>query len=174
MLDVIKKRRSHRDFLNKPVEDEKIKEILKAAMFVPSARNQRLWEFIVVKDQKTKDALAQTKQHSAFVNKAPVIIVIISRTEGPNPFWWLEDAFIVANQIYLEATNQELGTCCIQIYGSKRESGEDAEAYIKKVLQIPEYFGVACIMPIGYPIEILPEHRDSEFEIEKVHYEKYT
>lgn len=173
MLDVIKKRRSHRDYLDKQIEEEKLIEILKAAMFSPSARHQRLWEFIVVKDKKLRDLLAQTKLHSSFANKAPIIIVIISKPSEPNPSWWLEDAFIAATQIYLETTNQGLGTCCIQIYGSKRDNDDDCENYVKELLNIPKDMHVACLMPIGYPKENLPEHNDKEFEKNKIHYEVF-
>ena len=172
VLDVIKKRRSHRDFLDKGVEEEKINEILKAAMFSPTARHQRLWEFIVIKDKKTRDLLAQTKKHSYFVNRASVVIAIVN-PEDESCRYWLEDSFIAATQIYLEATHQDLGTCCVQIYGSKRDNNDDAEEYVKKILGIPKEIHVACLMPIGYPKEKLPEHTDEEFEKAKIHYEKY-
>ncbi len=172
MLDVIKKRRSYRDFLAKPVEKEKLNDILKAAMFSPSARHQRLWEFIVVKDKTLRDALAQTKTHSMFANKAPVILVIASHQDETDRYW-LEDAFIASTQVYLETTNQGLGTCCIQIAEAKRDNDEDAEEYVKKLLNIPNDLRVACIMPIGYPKIKLPEHSEAEFEQAKIHHEKY-
>lgn len=172
MLDVIKKRRSHRDFLDKEVEEEKIKEILKAAMFSPSARHQRLWEFIVVKNKKTRDLLAQTKTHSHFVNKAPAVIAIVS-PKDESDHYWLEDCFIASTQIYLETTNQGLATCCVQIYGSKRDNGDDCQKYVQKVLNMPQDIQVACLMPIGYPKESLPEHTEEEFEQNKIHWEKY-
>lgn len=169
MLEAIKKRRSYRDFQERPVEEEKLREILKAAMFAPSAGHQRLWEFIVVKDQKIKDNLAATKTWSYFVNRAPVVIVVCSK-EGRH---WLEDASIAAENIYLETTNQGLGTCFVQIKNSQREDGSDAEKYIKNLLGVPPKIHVLCLMPIGYPKEVLPEHDDSEFEEVKIHQEKY-
>lgn len=172
MLDVIKKRRSHRDFLDIEIEEERITEILKAAQFSPSAKHQQLWEFILVKDQKTKDLLAQTKQWSHFVNKAPVVLVIISPKDETDKYW-LEDCFICAAHVYLEVTNQGLGTCCVQIYNSRRDNGADASDYVRKVLNIPQKFEVACLMPIGYPKEKLSEHQDSEFQKAKIHYEKF-
>ena len=39
---------SVRKYKDKPVEEEKIKSILKAAMQAPSAMNQQPWEFYVV------------------------------------------------------------------------------------------------------------------------------
>ncbi len=41
MLDVIRKRRSVRDFLPRDVEEEKIMEVLRTAMFAPTAWNLR-------------------------------------------------------------------------------------------------------------------------------------
>ena len=43
MLDVIRQRRSVRTYLNKDVDKEKLHEILKAAMFSPTARGTRSW-----------------------------------------------------------------------------------------------------------------------------------
>jgi len=172
MLDVIKKRRSHRDYSDKEIEEEKLTEILKAAQFAPTAKNLRLWEFIVVKDRETKDLLSQTKKHAYFANKAPVVIVIVSADDGLTKYW-IEDGSLAAQNIYLEATNQGLGACFIQIYGSKRDNGEDCEQYVKKILKVPENIHVLCLMPIGYPKEKLPEHSDKEFKQEKIHYEKY-
>ena len=43
MLEVIRLRRSVRKYLKKDVEDEKLNEILEAAMFAPTARGLRPW-----------------------------------------------------------------------------------------------------------------------------------
>lgn len=169
MLDAIRKRRSIRNFQNKSVEEEKLQEILKAAMFAPSARHSRPWEFILVKDKKTKDKLAATKVGSAFVNKAPLIIVICAQETHQ----WIEDCSIVAENIYLEATNQGLGTCWVQIRGSERPNGSSCEEYVKKLLKIPDKIRVLCMMPIGYPAEQLSEHQESEYEKRKLHREKW-
>ena len=43
---------SVRKYEDRPVEKEKIMEILKAGMQAPSACNQQPWEFFVVRDKK--------------------------------------------------------------------------------------------------------------------------
>ena len=50
--------------LPKEVEQEKLDEVLKAAMFSPTAHNRRSWEFVVVKD---KGIIEKTLQ--SIVNK---------------------------------------------------------------------------------------------------------
>jgi len=172
VLAVIKQRRSYRDFLAKEVEEEKVEQILKSAMFAPSANHLRLWEFIVVKDKKLRDLLAAAKRWSYFVNLAPIVIVVVSKKEATNRYW-LEDSCIASAHIYLEAENQGLATCFVQIYGSKRDNGADAEKYVKKILNIPDNINVLCLMPIGYPKQKLAEHNDQEFEKGKIHYEYY-
>ena len=169
MLKVIQKRRSHRQFLDKPVSNHQIDEILKAAMFSPTARHTRAWEFVVVRDKKLRDDLAGMKLHSSFANKASVILVLVS----PDWQYWVEDMSIVGEAVYLEVTNQGLGTCWIEVYDSKTYDQSDAELYVKKVLNIPSDRRVLCMFPVGYPALTLPVHTETEFEKSKIHYEKW-
>jgi len=50
-FDVIKKRHSVRAFKNKPIEEEKIKEILETINSAPSAGNLQAYHIILIKDQ---------------------------------------------------------------------------------------------------------------------------
>lgn len=169
MLEAIKKRRSIRKYLPKEVEEKKLNEILKAAMFSPSAHDEKPWEFIIIKNQKTKDLLAATKKWSYFIDQAPIVLVLCSQEVD----YWVENLGIVAENIYLEATNQGLGTCFVQIRGSQTYKGKDAEEYVKKILSVPQNIRILCLMPLGYPTEQKEEHKNSEFEKEKIHYEVY-
>ena len=102
MLDVIRQRRSVRTYLNKDVDKEKLHEILKAAMFSPTARGTRAWEFIVVRDNETKARLSKATPYSAFAKDAPVVIVIC-HDAGKE----VQGRFISVRREYLpEATNQ--------------------------------------------------------------------
>lgn len=167
MLSAIQKRRSIRKFIDKQVEDEKLREVLFAAMCAPSAHHKNPWEFIIVRDDETKIALSRSTNYANFVKDAPVIIVITAR-EGCTK-WWCEDSSIVGAHIYLEATNQRLGTCWIQINKMETPDGNDSEEYVRSVLKIPDTHRVLCIMPIGYPDEKLPEHDESRFVQDKIH-----
>jgi nitroreductase len=59
IFDVIKKRRSVRSFLDKPVCDEDAMKILDAARLAPSGANKQRWRFIYVND---KNALRMIKK----------------------------------------------------------------------------------------------------------------
>lgn len=172
MLDIIRQRRSIRNFLKKSVEQEKIIEILKAAMFAPTAKNLRPWEFIVVRKQEIKEQFSKATRYSAFAKNADVVIVICYDTTKGNRF--KEDCSIAAQNIYLEAFNQGLGTCYIQIAEGTEGSVGEPESFIKKLLKIPDHYRVLCLMPIGYPANKPAPHDESRvFEESKIHYETF-
>ncbi len=76
MLGVIRQRRSIRKYLQKDIEKEKLNDLLKTAMFSPTARGLRPWEFIVVTNNETKQQLSKTTPYAGFAKEAPVIIIM--------------------------------------------------------------------------------------------------
>ena len=65
LMQAIRARRSIRDFLEKPVEEEKLLAVLEAGRLAPSARNMQDWRFIVVRDPATRQRLAEAASHSS-------------------------------------------------------------------------------------------------------------
>ncbi len=169
MLKIIKKRRSIRQYKNKAIEIEKIQEILKAAMFAPTGMNKRSWEFIVVTKSKQIKQLAGMKKYSQFADQAKAIIVLCA----PESRMWIEDLSIAAAFMYLEAVNQGLGICMIQVRSSKTLDNGDCEQYVKDILQIPDNMRVLCMMSLGYADENKHEHDETEYNKNKIHYEKW-
>lgn len=58
---VIEKRRSIRKFSNKPIEKNKIIDLIASARMSPSAANRQPWYFVVVENEK-KDKIAQVME----------------------------------------------------------------------------------------------------------------
>jgi len=168
ILDIFKQRHSIRNFTDKPIEDKKIQAVLEAAMTAPSAHNYRKWEFIIIKNKKTIEKLSKTKRYSEHLANAPVIVAVCSEDWR----YWVEDASIVAEHIYLEATHQGLGTCWTQIRGSKTHQLTDAEKYVKNILKIPDDYRILCLMPLGYP-QFVPASHNKKFEQTKIHQETW-
>ena len=56
----IRERRSVRKYLQKPVPEENLREILEAAVWAPSAHNAQPWRFIVLTEDLPKRTLAET------------------------------------------------------------------------------------------------------------------
>ena len=83
LLDLMKHRKSVREFLNIQVEREKLLTSLEAARVSPSACNSQPWKFIIVDDKHLKNKLCKAAFHNiyfinAFCKTAPVIVIVIS------------------------------------------------------------------------------------------------
>lgn len=172
MLEVIRQRRSVRSYLARRVEEEKLEEILRAAMFSPSARNLRPWEFVVVTDGETKARLSKATPYASFAREAPVVVVVCYDMEKGGRF--REDCSICAENILLEASNQGLGACFVQIADGTEGDAGNPEDFVKKVLSVPGNYRVQCLLPLGYPDKRPAPHKESEYEKEKIHYERFS
>lgn len=71
LLDLIKTRRSIRAFTVDPVPDEQVGLLIEAARWAPSGANSQPWEFIIVREQQTKDRMAEiVRDHLELGHKA--------------------------------------------------------------------------------------------------------
>jgi nitroreductase len=80
--DAIEQRRSIRSFKPDPIPDEYITALLDSARLSPSGSNAQPWRFKIVKDQETKEKLAQAAYDQSFIAKAPVVIVCCADIKG--------------------------------------------------------------------------------------------
>ncbi len=172
MHGLFKKRRSIRKYTSQKVSDEKIKQILTAAMVAPSAQSLHPLDYVVVRDKQKLEKLSTCGSFQNFIKRASVVIVVVA-DPGKSERFWLLDAVLAAAHIYLEATNQGLGTCWAHVLKGKNEKGEERELLVKKELDIPEGKRILCLFPIGYPDEKIPDHNESEYNENRVHPEKW-
>ena len=64
-LEAIFTRRSVRKFTDKPIEEEKLRQILEAAMSGPSCVNARDWAFVAVTEKEKLRQMAQANGRPA-------------------------------------------------------------------------------------------------------------
>lgn len=85
-LKTIYRRRSIRQFQDRPVEDSLIQTVLGAANQAPSAHNKQSWRFIIIRDQK-KQQLAQlvSQKASDFPKPSSSILRMAARSIGSAP-----------------------------------------------------------------------------------------
>jgi nitroreductase len=151
VIDAIQTRKSVRQFLSKPVEDDKLQLILSAARLAPSASNRQEWRFVVVRDPETRQRLADAARGQQFVGEAPVVIVACAATDDHIMPCGLPcfsiDVAIALDHITLAAVEQGLGTCWI---------GAFHQDQVKQILGIPDEIRVVELMPLGYPADPTP------------------
>ena len=164
MLSTIKKRRSIRRYTDQPVTDEQIRQLLEAAMAAPSADNIQPWEFVVVRDPALKGELARTHPWSDMAADAAVVFVVCANERASHH--WVEDASAATENLLLAATALGLGAVWVAVYPDASR-----EAYVRRVLGIPEEMRVLCLVPVGHPAESKPPR--TKYKESKVHYERW-
>lgn len=71
LLEVIKGRRSIREFTGAGIDDEDIRVLVDAARYAPSNSNRQAWKFIVLKNDKKKSEIAgAVKKKTAILEQA--------------------------------------------------------------------------------------------------------
>lgn len=172
MLDLLRKRRSIRQYQARPVEPETIDLLIEAALRAPSSRGYNPWEFVVVTDPQTRRQLAAAKMHgSGFLAEAPLNIVVAADTDKTDV--WVEDCSIAAIVLQLTAESLGLGSCWAQIRLRPHDPKTSADAYVKQVLGLPDRFAVECILGFGEPAEIKSGHPASSLLHDQVHRERF-
>jgi nitroreductase len=153
--EIIKNRRSARNYEPKSVEKEKIVQILEAARLAPSACNAQPWKFVVVENPDLKDAVVREGLNNIAVPNrwaadAPVIIAVCSKTNFfvhkvaakiQDVDYHLIDLGIACEHLVLKAEDLGLGTCYIGWFRGRE---------IKKVLNLPYSYKVECLITLGY------------------------
>jgi len=169
VIEVIRKRRSIRSYLDRPVEREKIDRLLEAARLAPSASNRQEWRFVVVTDRGRRAELAAAAANQDFVAEAPLVIAACARTDGHvmrcgQPCYPI-DVAISIDHLTLQAAAEDLGSCWV---------GSFDEGRVKAILGIPEGRDIRVVelLTVGYPAEQpLPLSRLSVGEL--VHWETW-
>lgn len=112
MLKEIEQRQSIRKYLNKPVEPEKILELLKAAMNAPTARNTQEWKFKVITNSQALNDMTKLSPYTTMMKEAPcAILVIADLNKAISPEYGLINCSAAIENLLIEAVNQGLGCC---------------------------------------------------------------
>jgi len=147
VLETIKSRRSIRAFKPEQISEEKLQEILQAALLAPNAMNQQKWHFAVVQDQTLLAEMVEVikdnilKSDNEFLKSrasapgyhtfyhAPTVIMISGDEKAP----WIDiDCGMAAQNIVLAAEALGLGSCIIGTVGMVFTS-EKADKFRQKL-----------------------------------------
>jgi nitroreductase len=158
-MDVFKAiqwRRSVRRFAPQKIEREKVLHVLEAARLAPSSSNRQTWHFVVIDDtsimeQIPKQVALGTKMLVPWIKDAPLVIAgcytkawthVIAQLFGHENH--LVDVSIAMAHIALAATALGIGTCFVGWFN---------ESKLKKLLGMPQNYGIAVLLVLGYPAD---------------------
>jgi nitroreductase len=139
-------RRSIREFLDKPVEKEKIEKILRAGMQAPSAKNQQAWEFIVVTSQEDKEKVSQMSPFSKLAAKATVLIILLgNKNKMTHPEKWQQDLSACTQNILLQIVKEGMGGVWLGVYPTQERVDS-----LKNIFSLPENIIPFSVVCFGY------------------------
>ncbi len=144
---LIKQRRSIRQYTAKLPPDEDIRKILEAAIWAPSGLNNQPWKFKVVKDEKQKDGLARFTKYARVIKDAPVAICVFL----DNGATYNREKDIMAigaciQNMLLQAYQLGLGSCWLgEILNRKKE--------VEEFLNTGPDYELMAVVSVGYSDE---------------------
>jgi nitroreductase len=151
LLDIIKNRRSVREFKDLEVPERAIDVLIEALRWAPSAGNLQSRKFYFVFNEAVRSKLAQAGLRHDFVSfiaRAPLVVVacadqrINSRYgERGTDLYCIQDAAASVQNLLLAAHDLGLGTCWV---------GAFKEDQVKDILDMPDYLRPVVLVPVGY------------------------
>ena len=152
-LNCIMTRTSIRQYQDRPVEQEKVEQLLRAAMAAPTAVNKQPWHFYVLNTKEAINRLADASQRgSDMVRSAALVIVVCGdmdkALEGKAREYWIQDTSAATENLLLAAHALGLGAVWTGVYPMK-----ERVEMTTKVLNLPENLVPLCTILIGYPAE---------------------
>ncbi|MBT4090019.1 MAG: nitroreductase [Deltaproteobacteria bacterium] len=170
--ELLKQRRAVRDFEDKTVATDILKEMVEDAILAPNASHKQPWKFVIVNNkdmmkrisddskntiiagiEKNPDspmkgylAVLKDENFNVFYN-SPALICVVSKIKGPLN---AVDCALAASYLMFSATSRGLGTCWVA------QGAEVRDENLLKELGIPEGYRIYAPIIVGYPKTIPP------------------
>ncbi|HOJ50786.1 MAG TPA: nitroreductase family protein [Spirochaetota bacterium] len=174
ILDIIKGRRSIRDFEEREVEKEKIEKIIEAGLWAPSAANRQPWKIVVVQKKElinelkkltfkafkeyTEEKLSRlypkhpfvvtsTGSFSETLGNAPLVFAIFNEIleNEHETILGMQSTSALIQNILLESYSLGLGSCWVS----------DIILYSDEVAKLfgldSKKYKLTAVIPVGYP-----------------------
>jgi nitroreductase len=168
VLETILSRRSIRSYQRKEVSLELIKELLKAAMYAPSAADEQPWHFLVLTDPTLLEKIPTLHPYAAMVGQAPVAVVVCGEpSTEKHAGMWVQDCAAATENLLLAAHAKGLGSVWVGVYPR-----EERMAPLRKLLGIPANVQPFAILPLGYPAEYL-EPKEDHYREERIRWNRW-
>lgn len=175
VIDVIRRRRSVRQYDGRPIPSEVMQRMKDALRFAPSACNKQPWKFVVVSKSDIKEKIAQAANGQRFIAEAPLIVIGVGLQDraykgmGGHGNSVDIDVAIALDHLTLAAAAEGLGTCWIgafnekqvkKLIGAPRASKlihysilHRIASKMKKLIGVQEAAKIVAMSPLGYPAD---------------------
>lgn len=160
---IVKNRWSPRSFSSTPVESDKLRRVLEAARWAPSAFNEQPWRFVVgVKADNPYSRLMESlvEWNRNWASTVPVLLAVfgkktLTKNGEPNATYGYDTGQAVA-WLTMQALHE--GLAVHQMGGFDKE-------YIANIFSVPSDFEPITVIALGYqasPDELPEEYKKAE------------
>lgn len=169
VINNIMTRASVRGFIEKPVEQEKIDLMLRAAMAAPTDKNRQPWHFVVLNTPETISSYYGDNPRAERMKKTPLVIVVCADTtrmqQGEVRDIWVQDLSASTENLLLAAHALDLGAVWTTIYPLEKRVQD-----VQQRLNLPGHLIPMCAIRIGYPNPERPAQPKDKWDEQKVTY----
>lgn len=153
--EVLKARRSTRQFTSEGVTAEQIMKLIDAAIAAPNSCNMQSWHFYVVTDDNIKKKLSETKTVADWATTAPVIFVVCTAAKAltarfgdiAENLFAVQDTAAAIENILLAAADMGLGGCFMGAFDKDK---------CREIVGVAEDHRLVAMVPVGHPAMVLP------------------
>jgi len=140
-MEIIKTRRSIREYSDKPISKDCLEKIIEAGRFAATARDIQPWEFIIITNYDTLKKISSLADNGRFIAQAKACIAVFCTDTK----YYLEDGCAATENILLAATSLGIGSCWVA--GDKKPYCLE----VNKLLNVPTSFKLVSLISLGYP-----------------------
>ena len=149
-IRTIMTRPSVRAFLDQPVPEETVEQLLRAAMAAPSAKNSRPWAFVLIRDRAELEKLGAALPNAKMTATAPLALAICGVMDKTLPGeareYWIQDCAAATENFLLAVHALGLGAVWTGVHPISERI-----AILKETLCLPDGVEPFCLIPFGWP-----------------------
>ncbi len=153
ILELIKSRRTVKNFLPKYVPWDDIAKCIDAARHAPSSGNIQSWKFILMLEPELKQKVAEACYEQYEISNAAVLVIVCAEIEKAERYYGLRGERLYAIQNCAAAIENMLLEAHSLGLGGRWIGAFDEDA-IKALCGIPEEVRPQAIIAIGYPKDV--------------------
>lgn len=160
-IEAIKSRRTIRQYQEAAVTREVLTDLVDCGRLAPTAMNDQPWEFVVVTNAPTRQAVAKIIGHAPQVAQAPALIAVLCKPTT----YYVEDGCAATMNILISAQAHGLGACWV--CGEKQPYADD----VCRALGAPSGLKLISVITVGVAAEAPIVEKRSLASL--MHFEKF-
>ena len=168
VLEAIFTRRSIREYGPGKIAQEDVDQLLKAAMYAPSAHNYQPWQFVVIRDKILLQKIRKLHPYAEMLKNAGLAIIVCGDVTLEKHIGYLvQDCSAATQNILLAAHGLGLGAVWLGLHPR-----ENRIKMIAQLIGLPKDIIPVSMVSIGIPAE--QKKIKDRFKPDRIHINKWT